>query len=408
MNSKRASAQFIFATILIDMLGVGLLIPIFPDIIRRFLGETEEAVRWYGYFISFYALMQFVASPILGALSDRFGRRPILLVSLAAAAVDYLIMAFASSFPILFVGRIVSGLTGASVTVATAYMADVSDDQNRSANFGMIGAAFGIGFILGPALGGILGKYGYIYPFIGAAVLNGLNFIFGLFVLPESLQPENRRRIVFKSLNPVSSLFKVFRPSAILIFVVIYSLLYLAGQVHPSVWTLYTQYRFQWNTAEVGYSLAVVGLSIAIVQGGLTRLIIPKFGEWNSLMFGVVISFVTYAAFGLAYEGWMMYAILFPSAFSGLCGPACQSLISKNTPANEQGELQGTLVGISSLTAIVGPILYTELFANFTNKEAPVQIPGAPYLAASLICVLSVVLLVVFRMTSRSGIPDHP
>lgn len=394
-NQNQARVQFIFATILLDALGIGILIPIMPDIIRRFSTDSSFVSHYYGYFISVYALMQFLASPILGSLSDRFGRRPVLLVSLLGAGLDYILMAFAPSLTILFLGRVIAGLTGASMTVATAYMADISNNTNRSSNFGMIGAAFGVGFILGPAIGGAVGSAGHHYPFLVAAALNLLNFTFGLFILPESLPKENRRKIAISKLNPIKSLSKIFKPSPTLIFIWIYVLIFLAGQVHPSVWTLFTQIKFNWTPSDVGWSLTAVGLSTALVQGGLTRVIIPKIGEWASVILCIAISVVAYLGFAFATAGWMMYAILVPSALAGIGGPSIQSLISKNVPPHEQGELQGTLVSLGSLTAIIGPLFYTGLFSHFTGSETPFYFPGVPYIGAAAICVLSGLLLML-------------
>jgi len=373
---------------LIDMIGIGLLIPIFPDIIRRFNADSSFVSQYFGYFISVYAFMQFLASPVLGALSDKYGRRSILLISLLGAGLDYILMAYAPNLIILFIGRIISGLTGANMTVATSYIADVSDDSNRAANFGLMGAAFGIGFIIGPMIGGFLGALGPRYPFLGAAALILLNFAFGLFVLPESLPLEKRRHIDFKKLNPFKSVFKILAPSPIVTLVWIYALLTLAGQVHPSNWTLYTEYKFGWSSWEVGLSLAFVGLSIGVSQAVLTRTIIPKFGEPKSVSIGVFFYTLGFLLFALANRGWMMYAIMVIFAFSGVATPALQSMIAKHVPSNEQGELQGSLISISSLTAIFGPLLYTSLFAQFTGNKN-IEFPGVAYFTAAMICVVA-------------------
>lgn len=397
-GNRPASVRFIFATIFLDALGIGLLVPVFPDVIRRFGHDPQFVNHYYGYFISSYALMQFLASPILGSLSDRYGRRPVLLVSLLGAGLDYVLMAFAPTLGLLFAGRIVSGLTGASMTVASSYMADISDDSNRSANFGMIGAAFGLGFIVGPALGGLLGNYGHQMPFIAAAVMNLLNFAFGLFILPESLPADHRRQIHLSKLNPFHSILKVLNPATPMgIMVWIYLLLYLAGQSHPSIWTLYTQYKFNWTALHVGLSLSVVGLMVAIGQGWLTRIMIPKMGERAAVFFGLWLYFLDFFLYAIATKSWMMFAIMPLIAVSGVAGPALQSLISKNTPPQEQGELQGSLISIASLTAIVGPLLYTDLFARYTAADSKWIFPGMPYLAAALICVLCVPLMYLTR-----------
>lgn len=393
MNPRKASVKFIFLTIFLDALGIGFLIPVFPDIIRRFSTDPVFVNHYYGYFISVYALMQFIMSPLLGSLSDHFGRRPVLLVSLLGAGLDYTLMAFAPNLTLLFAGRVISGLTGASMTVASSYMADVSTDENRSANFGLIGAGFGMGFIVGPALGGFLGHLGSQAPFLAAAGLNLLNFIFGFFILPESLPPNQRRALSMERLNPLSSLMKVLKPSPILIFIIIYMLLYLAGQVHPSVWTLYAQYKFHWTAFDVGLSLSFVGICIAFSQGYLTRILIPKMGEWRALVFGTVVYVIGFALFAFASKGWMVYPVMLIFSLSGLAVPALQSMISKNVPPQEQGELQGSLMSIASLTAILGPILYTELFARYTDPRLANPFPGVSYFAASVICLFSLGLL---------------
>lgn len=397
MQSKSASVRFIFATIFLDALGIGILIPVFPDVIRRFGHDPSFVNHYYGYFISIYALMQFLASPILGSLSDRFGRRPVLLISLLGAGLDYLLMAFAPTLGILFAGRIVSGLTGASMTVASSYMADISDDTNRSANFGMIGAAFGLGFIVGPGLGGLLGHLGHQAPFIAAAVFNLLNFAFGYFILPESLDEAHRRKVELKKLNPFHSLFKLLFQPGMRILIWIYLLLYLAGQVHPSVWTLYTQYKFNWSAFEVGMSLSFVGISVALTQGYLTRIFVPKWGELNALRIGIIFYILDFIALAFATQGWMMYAIIAVTTLSGITGPASQSLISKDIPPSEQGELQGTLISIASLTAILVPLFYTDLFARFTNGSMGIQFSGSAYFAAGLISILAMILLAFFK-----------
>ncbi len=389
---KNSPIKFIFITMFLDVLGIGVIIPILPELIRHFLVDATKASQYFGYFISSYSFIQFFTSPVLGALSDRFGRRPILLISLFGAGLDYIVMAFAPNLFVLFLGRLLSGLTGASMTVASAYMADVSDEKNRSANFGMIGAAFGLGFVIGPALGGLVGSYGWTYPFLTAAGLNLCNFLFGYFVLPESLPIDKRRKIDFSKLNPLKSFARIFEMRGLLPLLLVYFLFHFSGQVHPSNWTLYTQLKFKWTARDVGLSLAVVGFCIAIVQGGLSRIIVPRFGEWRSVLFGALMNCFGFAGFALAAQGWQMFVVLVPSALSSVGGPALQSLISKDTPSNEQGELQGTLMSIMSLTSIMGPIVYTSLFAHFT-QNTNFYLPGAAYFFAALISLVASVLV---------------
>jgi DHA1 family tetracycline resistance protein-like MFS transporter len=392
MNQRAASVPFIFITILLDAIGVGLLIPVLPDVLRRFFTDATSVSSHYGIFIAVYALMQFVASPVLGSLSDHFGRRAILLLSLFGSSIDYLVMAFAPTLGILYAGRVVSGLTGASMTVASSYMADISTDQNRSANFGMIGAAWGFGFIAGPLLGGLLSSHGPTAPFLVAALLNFLNFLFGMFVLPESLIPSRRRKIRYENMNPFKSLRKVLRPSPYMPLIWVYFLLFLAGQVHPANWTLYTQMKFGWSTWQVGLSLSFVGVVVAVSQGWLTRILIPRMGEERALTMGVWIYVVSFVLFGIATQGWMMYAIIVFFALSGVAIPALQSIVARHVPPNEQGELQGSLVSLGSLSSILGPLVFTWLFVKFTKPDAAFYFPGAAYMGAAVICAAALAL----------------
>ena len=365
------------------MIGVGLIIPSLPDVVRRFVTNEAMVTEYFGYFISVYALMQFVASPLLGALSDLYGRRPVLLTSLIMAGLDYLMMAFAPSLTLLFIGRVISGLSGASVTVCMAYVADISDDKNRSTNYGLIGAALGLGFIIGPALGGFLGQIRPEAPFLAAAALNILNFIFGLFVLPESFPKEKRRKPDLKKLNPLVSLKQVFKTPVILTFALVHFLFQLAGMTHPSIWTLYTEHRFGWTSGQVGLSLTLVGLLIAISQGWFTRIIIPKFGEQKTLLYCAFGNFISYILYAQATQGWMMYGVILFTSLFFVAQPALQSLATKNIPSNEQGEFQGALVSLTSLASILNPLIVTRLFAHYSDQEG-VYLPGAPYYLAAI------------------------
>lgn len=390
---------FIFITVTLDMIGIGLVIPSLPDIMRRFMTSETSVSEYFGYFISLYALMQFLASPLLGALSDRWGRRPILLVSLLVAGLDYILMAYAPTLTILFLGRILAGLTGANITVAMAYVADVSDDKNRSANFGMIGAAFGMGFIIGPAIGGLIGHYGPHYPFLVAAGMNLLNFLFGLFILPESLPVESRRKISWAKTNPMSTLIKLIKTPHMIALFVVYFFFQLSGQTHPSIWTLYTEHRYGWTTLQVGISLAVVGLLSAVVQGGLTRILVPKLGEHRAVTLGAFGYALAFIAFGLANEGWMVIVVLIISSVFWVSMPALQSLITNNTPPQEQGELQGTLVSLSSLAAILCPLIATKLFSTFTASPDRLYLPGAPYFFGAMIAAIAWIIMLRDKRT---------
>lgn len=393
MKPRKAAIFFILITVTLDMIGLGLVMPSLPDIMRRFTSDEVQISTLFGYFISIYALMQFAASPIIGSLSDRFGRRPVLLVSLLVAAADYVLMAYAPSLTILFIGRVIAGLTGANITVAMAYIADVSDDSNRSKNFGLVGAAFGLGFIIGPALGGILGHYDAHYPFLFAAALNLLNFLFGLFILPESHPKERRRPVELKQLNPLHSLQKVFRIEGLVGLLLVYFCFQMAGQTHGSIWVLYTEKRFSWSTAEVGYSLALVGILSAISQGVLTKYVVDWLGEIKTVFYASLGYGVCFILFGAASQGWMFYALIVLTAVFWVEGPALQSVITNKTPPEQQGELQGSLVSLASLSAIANPLITTKLFAYFSSSSAPYLIPGAPYYFAAAVCFLGFIIM---------------
>lgn len=389
--------RLIFVTMMIDMMGVGLLVPIFPELIRRFSDDPAFVSTWFGYFIASYALLQFLAAPVLGALSDRFGRRPVLLVSLVGAGLDYLIMAFAPSLLVLFIGRIVSGITGGSMTVANSYIADISNDANRAANFGLIGAAFGIGFIIGPLIGGVLGHVDPVLPFVAAALLNLGNAALSWFFLPESLPPGMRRRVGWRDMNPLRLVLAVLKPSPILILVLIFTVLHLATNVHPSNWTLYTETRFGWNALDVGISFAAFGAIYAVSQVYLTRHLVPKIGEHRALLVGLALTFTELTLFALATDGWMMYAIMLACCAGGLALPCLQSLISRTTPPEQQGELQGSLTAIASLCAVVAPLFYAGLFARYGDPAATPYFPGVAYGSAAALAALGLVLYALWR-----------
>jgi DHA1 family tetracycline resistance protein-like MFS transporter len=396
MNRRRASIAFIFVTATLDMIGMGIVIPNLPHIMRRFLTDPSEVSLYYGYFISVFSLLQFLASPLLGALSDRFGRRPILLGSVLAAGVDYILMAFAPTLPILFLGRVISGACSGGFTVAMAYIADISTDENRAKNFGLIGAAFGLGFIIGPVLGGLLGDFGPQYPFLCAAALNLVNFAFGLFVLPESFPPEKRRAVTLRNLNPLSTLLKILRMPGVLALAGAHFLFQLAGATHPSVWVLYTERRFGWGSRQQGMSLALVGILATIAQGWLTGILVPKIGEKRAVIIGAVGLAVAYALFGFANAGWEMYAILAGSSIFWISGPALQSLLTRKVPAQDQGELQGCLASLSSLSAILNPLVTTQLFAAAAVGASGILL-GAPYFFAAIATALALPLLLYRR-----------
>ncbi len=387
MTVKRSAALgFIFVTILIDVIGFGIIIPVIPKLIEHLTGEgLSAASRYGGWLAASYAIMQLIFSPIIGGLSDKYGRRPVLLFALMGFCLDYLLVAFAPSIAWLFVGRIIAGITGASITTATAYIADISTPEKRAQNFGLVGAAFGLGFIIGPVLGGIFSQWGHQAPFLAAAGLTLINFLYGYFVLPESLLPENRRPFDWKRANPVGSLMHLGRYPVVMGMIITLVLLYIAAHSVQSTWTFFTMLQFNWDEKMVGYSLGFVGLMVALVQGGLIRIAIPKLGQRNAIITGMLMYTLGFSLFAFATKGWMMFIFLVPYCLGGIGGPALQGLISSQVPANEQGELQGALNSLISATAIIGPLMMTNLFSWFTAADAPMHFPGAPFAAAAVL-----------------------
>jgi DHA1 family tetracycline resistance protein-like MFS transporter len=394
-TKKQAALGFIFITLLIDVTGLGIIIPVLPKLIETLIhGDLSQASRYAGLLTLAYAVMQFLFAPVLGNLSDKYGRRPVLLGSLLGFGIDYIFMAFAPSIGWLFWGRAIAGITGASFTTASAYIADVSTPEKRAQNFGMIGVAFGIGFIVGPVIGGILGKYNTHLPFLAAAALALLNALYGYFVLPESLDKAHRRPFELKRANPLGSLLQLNKYPAVLGLAASLFLIYFAAQSVQSVWTFYTMSKFHWNEAWVGYSLGFVGLTVALVQGGLIRIAIPKLGNHRSIWIGLLFYAAGLILFAFATKGWMMFAFMIPYALGGIAGPALQGTITEQVPANEQGELQGALTSLASLSSIFGPWLMTYLFYTFTKPGAPVILPGAPFILGSILMLLSALLAV--------------
>jgi DHA1 family tetracycline resistance protein-like MFS transporter len=392
---REAALGFIFITLLIDITGFGIVIPVFPDLIKHLIhGNLSDAARYGGWLTFAYSVVQFLFAPVLGNLSDKYGRRPVLLGSLLGFGIDYIFLAFAPSIWWLFVGRIIAGLTGASFTTASAYIADVSTPEKRAQNFGIIGAAFGLGFIIGPVLGGVLGGIDVKLPFLAAAGLALLNAAYGYFILPESLSKENRREFEWKRANPVGSLLQLKKYPAISGLIASLILIYIAAHAVQSTWTYFTMERFEWSKSMVGYSLGVVGLLSGLVQGLLIRYTMPKFGQKKSIVLGLILYSVGLFLFAFATQSWMMFAILVPYCLGGIAGPALQGIISNQIPPNEQGELQGGLTSLMSVTSIIGPPLMTGLFAWFTGKNAPFQFPGAPFLMGAILMIISAALAV--------------
>lgn len=365
-------------------MGWGLIIPVMPDLISQLKNiPVNEASPYGAWLLSAYAITQFLFAPVIGNLSDKYGRRPVLLCSLIGFGIDYLFLALAPSYGWLFIGRIIAGITGASFTTASAYIADVSTPETRAKNFGMIGAAFGLGFIIGPALGGLLAGWGIRAPFYAAAGLCLLNTLYGYFVLPESLSEEHRREFHWKRANPFGSLMLFKRYPVLGKLAFSFFLIYMAAQSIQGNWNFFTIYRFHWTEKLVGISLAVIGLLVGLVQAGLTRVVNPKLGNERSIYLGLTLYTIGLVLFAFATQSWMMFAILVPYCLGGIAGPALQSVLAGHVPRNQQGELQGALTSLMSLTTILGPPLMSNLFTYFTTKSL-IHFPGAPFLLGAI------------------------
>ncbi|WP_313265477.1 TCR/Tet family MFS transporter [Sphingobacterium sp.] len=403
-TAKKAAVGFIFITLLIDITGWGIILPVVPKLVAELIhGDMTEAATYGGWLGFAYACTQFICAPLVGNLSDRYGRRPILLISLLGFGLDYLLLALAPSIGWLFVGRILAGLTGASISTASSYIADVSTDETRTKNFGLIGAAFGLGFIIGPVMGGVLGHYGARIPFYVASVLCLLNFLYGYFILPESLDRTKRRPFEWKRANPVGSLKLLAKHPKISSLVVALILVYIGLHAVQSNWHFFTMYKFDWSERSVGLSLGVLGLLLGLVQGVLIRWTAPKLGEQKSIYYGLIFYALGLLLFSFAAEGWMMLLFLILYSLGGICGPSLQSMISKSIPANQQGELQGALTSLVSATSIVGPPMMTNLFYYFTHDKAPFQFSGAPFLLASILMMLSAVI--IYSTSKKAKLP---
>lgn len=392
-SSKKAAVYFIFITLLIDVMGWGLIIPVMPDLISQLKNiPVNEASPYGAWLLSAYAITQFVFAPVIGNLSDKYGRRPVLLCSLIGFGIDYLFLALAPTYGWLFIGRVIAGITGASFTTATAYIADISTAETRAKNFGMIGAAFGLGFILGPTLGGFLAGLGTRAPFYAAAILCLLNTLYGYFVLPESLSKEHRREFHWKRANPFGSLLLFKRYPTVGSLALSFFLIYMAAQSVQANWNFFTIYRFQWSEKMVGISLGVVGLLVGLVQAGLTRVVNPKLGNERSIYLGLILYSVGLVLFAFANKSWMMFAFLVPYCLGGIAGPSLQSVLAGHVPKNEQGELQGALTSVMSLTTVFGPPLMNNLFRFFTTGKNHIHFPGAPFLLGAIFMIGSALM----------------
>ena len=407
-TAGNGAVLFIFITVLVDSIGFGLILPVLPELIMQLTGEGLSRASIYGGWLWFaYAVMQFFCAPVLGNLSDRFGRRPVILFSLFALGLDYLIMGVAPTIGWLFVGRTVAGIAGASYTPAYAYLADISPPERRAQNFGLVGAGFGMGFIIGPAVGGLLGQFGPRAPFFAAAGLALLNLAFGWFVLPESLAPGSRRAFDLKRANPLGTLLQMRRYPSVVGLAGALFLWQVGHQVLPSTWAFYTMLKFHWSEAAVGASLAFVGIIMAISTGGLTRVLVPRLGERRAALAGLLSGAAAYLGYALATRSWMMYVGMLAWFLAGLVHPSMNAIMSRQIPSDAQGELQGGIASLYSISAIVGPPLMTQLFGYFSAEAAPLHLPGAAFICAALLAAGGTLL---FLRAIRSAVtpPDVP
>lgn len=391
-RAGRHAIGFVCVTVLLDAVGIGIIMPVMPDLIQELSDlPIGAAALWGGYLTFVYALMQFAFGPVVGNLSDRFGRRPVLIISLAALAVDYLVMGLAPGLWLLFVGRLLAGIAGATHATANAFVADVTPPAKRAAAFGLIGAAFGVGFILGPVIGGLAGSFGTRAPFFVAAALAFANLCYGIAVLPESLAAERRRPFSWARANPFGAVVQVSRLPQVAWLVAAFFLFGVAHHVYPAIWSFYAKAAFAWSSAEIGLSLALVGISFVAVQGGLIRLVLPRLGEARTAWAGFALSISGLLWVAFATEGWMALAVIPVIALGAVVTPALTGLMANGAPDDAQGELQGLLSSATALAMIVTPLFATQLFGHFTAADAAVRFPGAPFLAAAAIMALSLV-----------------
>ena len=394
---RRATVAFIFVTVLIDVLAIGLIIPVLPRLVEQFMGgDTARAASVYGVFGTAWALMQFLCSPILGSLSDRFGRRTVILLSCLGLGLDYVFMALAPSLGWLFVGRIISGITAASFSTSLAYIADVTPPEKRAASFGLMGAAFGLGFVLGPAVGGLLGGLSPRAPFWASAVLALVNVLYGWFVLPESLSHEHRRRFEWRRANPVGALALLGTRKGLIGLVSIYGLYMLAHQALQSTFVLYTEHRFQWDARMVGLTLAAVGACTIVVQGVLVRHAVARMGERRTLLLGLTGGTLGFLGYALAGSGGAMMAVVPVAGVMFFSGPPLQGLMARKVQPNEYGLLQGTNASIMGMAGIIGPVLFTQVFAWFLQPHGGLHLPGASFLLGS--AMMATAFVVAWRV----------
>lgn len=389
--NKRLAITFILITVVLDSMGIGLIMPVMPDLIQEVKGEgLAEAAVWGGILATIFAVMQFLFGPTLGNLSDRFGRRPVLLISLAVMAFDYILMALAGTITILIIGRIIGGITAATHSTASAFMADISEPDEKAANFGLIGAAFGMGFVLGPLIGGLLAEYGTRAPFYAAAILSAANMVFGYFVLPETVTDKIRRPFEWKRANPLGAFKHIGKLPGLGKLMAVTFIYSVAFFVYPGVWAYFGAAQFGWGPGMIGLSLGVFGVGIAVVQGFLMKPILARIGERNAVIAGLSIDVLAFIMLGFVTNGWIALALTPLTALGSIAGPALQGIMSRTADDNQQGELQGTLASINAVATIVAPLVVTQTFWYFTTDTAPIYLPGAPFLLSAILVIISI------------------
>jgi DHA1 family tetracycline resistance protein-like MFS transporter len=410
MNNKLPPGLlFVLITLFLDVMGVGLSSPVLPKLIEQFVGDVSTAAYYYGAVTTLFALMLFVFSPIQGALSDQFGRKPVLLLSLFGTGLSYLAMALAPNLPWLFAAQIMNGITGASVPVVSAYIADVSPPETRAKNFGLLGATLAAGWVVGPALGGVLSFRGLQFPFLIASITTFLNLGYGFLVVSESHQQEHRRRFSWRRANPISSLRLLGRNAKILGLAVVMLCTSLALQCYISTWVLFTTYKFHWSSFDAGLSLALLGLVTAIVQGGAVRSMINRLGEQRTILVGLGCSLIGFLLYAITPLGWMMYPVIVLNGFDFAVQPTSQGLLSTLIPPQEQGAIQGALASQNALATIIAPLVATNLFGYFTSGNAPLRLPEVPFfLGALLFGVALGCAIVTFSRFSHPSVDRRP
>ncbi|MBT2130514.1 MFS transporter [Aliiroseovarius lamellibrachiae] len=387
---SRSALWFILATLFLDAIGIGIVFPIMPDLMARVgAASTADGAIWGGILMASYAAMQFLFAPFIGGISDAYGRRPVLLVALLALVVDYVIMALSTGFWMLLVGRALAGIAGGTYITATAYLSDISKPEERAANFGLIGAAFGIGFVVGPGIGGLVATWHITAPFWLAAGLAGVNVLFGIFVLPESLSPEKRRRITRRDINPFSSILDAFRLPGLGLPLVLLFIFEFANMVYPTLWAFWTKEVFGWNAALIGMTLSAYGIAIAITQGGVMRILIPRLGEYKTLMFSVGCALIAFLTFGLTASVYVMFGFLFIAALSDMAPPTMTAIMANLVSDDRQGLLQGVIASLGSISAVVAPVVMTGLFQAFADDTGAYYLPGAPFLFSGVLLALA-------------------